>query len=261
LTSFRQKKKYGQVFLKDSAPMYPLLDKISEASPKLIIEIGPGKGVLSRLLKKIAPIQMIEIDPDVVSFIQADEELGGDKILHEDFLKADLQTLVGEFAGETIVTGNIPYNISTQILLKVFKNLHLFSGCGFMVQKEFAKRLVAPVDTKAYGRLSVITQLHGDVQKVCDVSRLQFKPVPKVDSQVFWMDPFESFPSENFLKNLKEITHNAFSKRRKTIRNSLAPYRDGLEELGWDLQKRAENITVEQYRTLCEWVEKQRQEL
>ncbi len=239
--------------------MHPLLDKISEKSPELIIEIGPGKGVLSRLLKNISPIQMIEIDEDVVSYIKADDELGSDPILHQDFLKTDLQSIVGDFSGKAVVTGNIPYNISTQILLKVFQNFHLFSGCGFMVQKEFAKRLVASVNTKDYGRLSVITQLHGKVQKVCDVSRLQFKPVPKVDSQIFWMDPFDSFPSERFLKNLKEITHNAFSKRRKTIRNSLAPYRDGLEVLGWDLQKRAENITVDQYRDLCEWVEQQQE--
>ena len=233
--------------------MYPLFEKIKELEPAEIFEIGPGLGVMSRELAKLTDLHMIEFDTELVKILKEDTVLGKHKITHQDFLKVNLSEMV-DSQKKNVITGNIPYHISSSVLLKILENITLFCGVGLMVQKEFAKRLIAKENTKEYGRLSVISQLHGNISELKIVPKELFKPVPKVDSMVFWIEPFEKTPSKEWVKTLGQITHHGFSKRRKTIRNSLAPYIEQIEELGWDLQKRAENVPVDDYRFLCDLV-------
>ena len=134
--------------------------------------------------------------------------------------------------------------------MKVLEFADRMSGCGFMLQKEYAHRLAAPCSQKEYGRMSILMQSFFDIKLLNLVKKELFQPVPKVDSAILWMKPTDK-PINEALKNvLKNLTRDAFSQRRKTVRNSLANYLPYLEKANIDLGLRAENISVEEYHEL-----------
>jgi 16S rRNA (adenine1518-N6/adenine1519-N6)-dimethyltransferase len=216
----RAKKHLGQHFLKDENIAQKIANTLSLNSYKDILEIGPGMGVLTKyLLEKKTSIHVIEIDSESVSYLKNHYPQLENRIYEEDFLKYDLNKI---FNGRSFaITGNFPYNISSQI---VFKTLEIrsqvpeFSG---MFQKEVAQRICSKEGSKIYGILSVLTQAFYEAEYLFTVPPSVFNPPPKVDSGVLILKRKENYllPCDEQL--FYKVVKTGFQQRRKTLRNSL----------------------------------------
>ena len=238
------KKRFGQNFITDQSIISSLIEAINPLQNQLIIEIGPGLGALTKpLLKKINHLHVVEIDRDIVSWMQNEYSSAALTIHNIDALKFDFTTF-----GENLrVVGNLPYNISTPILFHLLDNVSHITDMHFMLQKEVVERMVASPSTPAYGRLSVMLQYHLKMDYLITVPPESFEPAPKVESAFVRCVPHETIPfiakdKEHFAK----IVLAAFGQRRKTLRNTLKGLLDddGFIALGIDSQKRAENLSV-----------------
>jgi len=246
------KKRFGQNFLTDQSIIASLVEAINPAENQIIVEIGPGLGALTKpLLKKIMQLHVVEIDRDIVSWMQVEyvkpAYAKNELIIHNvDALKFDFTTL-----GKKIrVTGNLPYNISTPILFHLLDNLPSIIDMHFMLQKEVVERMVASPSTPAYGRLSVMLQYYLQMEYLFTVPPEAFDPAPKVESAFVRCVPHASLPF--VAKNttlFAKVVLQAFSQRRKTLRNTLKGLLDdaGFAKLGIDPQLRAENLGVAQF--------------
>lgn len=256
----KAKKRFGQNFLVDGEVTSSIADIIDPHEGQNLIEIGPGRGALTRLiLKRCGSLRVIEIDRELVSVLQSDRELRehpGLDIIQGDALKIDF----GSFAdrGPMRIFGNLPYNISSPLIFHLLTD-DLGEGriedLTFMLQQEVVRRLAAEIDSKAYGRLTVMAQFFCEVEPLLTVSPTAFAPQPQVVSEVVRLRPREMDPERRALyPYLSKVTIQAFSTRRKMIANSLSGQftKDTLEDLGIDIAKRAENISVEQYVALAE---------
>ena len=241
------KKRFGQNFLTDQAIIGSLIDAISPQQNDLMVEIGPGLGALTKpLLKKIHPLHVVEIDRDIVSWMQKEYASNSITIHNIDALKFDFATL-----GSNIrVVGNLPYNISTPILFHLLDNLNSICDMHFMLQKEVVERMVAMPSTPAYGRLSVMLQYHLAMEYLITVPPESFEPAPKVESAFVRCVPHISLPfvaKDTAL--FAKIVMAAFGQRRKTIRNTLKDYLidDDFAQLNLNTQLRAENLSVRDF--------------
>ena len=238
------KKRFGQNFLTDQSIISSLIEAINPLQNQLIIEIGPGLGALTKpLLKKINHLHVVEIDRDIVSWMQNEYSSAAVTIHNIDALKFDFTTF-----GENLrVVGNLPYNISTPILFHLLDNVSCITDMHFMLQKEVVERMVASPSTPAYGRLSVMLQYHLAMEYLITVPPEAFEPAPKVESAFVRCVPHASLPfvAKDEAKFAK-IVLAAFGQRRKTLRNTLKGLLDdaGFAALGIDSQKRAENLSV-----------------
>lgn len=246
------KKRFGQNFLTDQAVIKSLIDAINPQEGQTLIEIGPGLGAMTKpLLKKAKQLHVVEIDRDIVQWMQTEyimpefESLKLD-IHHVDALKFDFSSLGNDLR----VTGNLPYNISTPILFHLLENLTAIQDMHFMLQKEVVERMVAQPSTSAYGRLSVMLQYDLQMEYLMTIPPEAFKPAPKVESAFVRCLPYQQRP---YLAQDKALFGNivtaAFSQRRKTIRNTLKAYlnTDDFNTLGIDSQLRAENLSVSDF--------------
>jgi 16S rRNA (adenine1518-N6/adenine1519-N6)-dimethyltransferase len=246
------KKRFGQNFLTDQGAIASIIDAINPNSNQIIVEIGPGLGALTKpLLSRIDKLNVVEIDRDIVSWMQteyckpnyANNEIN---VHNVDVLKFDFSTL-----GKNIrVTGNLPYNISTPILFHLLNNLSCIVDMHFMLQKEVVERMVARPSSPAYGRLSVMLQYYLQMEYLFTVPPEAFNPAPKVDSAFVRCTPHISLPF--VAKNTSlfaKIVLQAFSQRRKTLRNTLKGLLedDDFKKLDLDSQLRAENLSVAQF--------------
>jgi 16S rRNA (adenine1518-N6/adenine1519-N6)-dimethyltransferase len=171
---------------------------------------------------------------------------------HGDVLQFDWLTLATEQPWRLV--GNLPYNISTPLLFHIFSQLDLFTDMHFVLQNEVVNRLVAPVDSKNYGRLSVMTQYHCQAQSLLFIPPESFEPPPKVDSALVRLIPRQNKAVvANDLGRFTDVVREAFSFRRKTLSNALKAYftSDQLEQLGINPKLRPQNISVDQYVTLA----------
>ena len=246
------KKRFGQNFLTDLAVIASLVDAINPHKNQSIVEIGPGLGALTKpLLKKIDHLHVVEIDRDIVSWMQAEyakPSYVNNKIsIHNvDALKFDFSQLGRQLR----VTGNLPYNISTPILFHLLDNLAHITDMHFMLQKEVVERMVASPSTPAYGRLSVMLQYYLNMEYLITVPPEAFEPAPKVESAFVRCVPHASLP---FIAKdtalFAKIVMAAFGQRRKTIRNTLKDFlSDGdFEQLKISSQMRAENLSVSDF--------------
>ncbi len=241
------KKRFGQNFLTDQAIIGSLIDAISPQQNNLMVEIGPGLGALTKpLLKKINALHVVEIDRDIVSWMQKEYASNSITIHNIDALKFDFATL-----GSNIrVVGNLPYNISTPILFHLLDNLNSICDMHFMLQKEVVERMVAMPSTPAYGRLSVMLQYHLAMEYLITVPPESFDPAPKVESAFVRCVPHPSLPfvaKDTAL--FAKIVMSAFGQRRKTIRNTLKDYLidDDFAQLNLNTQLRAENLSVRDF--------------
>ena len=246
------KKRFGQNFLTDQAVIASLVDAINPHKNQSIVEIGPGLGALTKpLLKKIDHLHVVEIDRDIVSWMQteyAKPSYVNNKIsIHNvDALKFDFSQLGRQLR----VTGNLPYNISTPILFHLLDNLAHITDMHFMLQKEVVERMVASPSTPAYGRLSVMLQYYLNMEYLITVPPEAFEPAPKVESAFVRCVPHASLP---FIAKdtalFAKIVIAAFGQRRKTIRNTLKDFlSDGdFEQLKISSQMRAENLSVSDF--------------
>ena len=252
----RAKKSLGQNFLIDNKILDQIVNCV-EIENKNILEIGPGTGNLTKyiLSKKPKQFTAIEKDNDLVNNLRErfKENLN---IINNDILNIDESSL---FKGKTIVFGNLPYNISTEILSKWITNLKndfWFEHLVLMFQKEVADRIIANYDSSNYGRLSILANWKLIIKKICDIKPHSFSPKPKIDSSLLLLSPKKHFYKIKNPKNLEKITRIFFNNRRKMIKKPFNQIFNGdlriIEKLQIDLNLRPQNLNFETYYKLTE---------
>lgn len=253
----RPKKFLGQHFLKDLQVAQDIADTVDTCPDIPILEVGPGMGVLTQfLIPKGRPLKVVELDFESVAYLNENFVQLGDNIIEQDFLKMDLNSL---FDGKPFVlTGNYPYNISSQIFFKMLEYKDLIPCCTGMIQKEVAERIAAKPGNKTYGILSVLIQAWYRVEYLFTVHEHVFNPPPKVKSAVIRMTRNETQDLGCNEKLFKQIVKTTFNQRRKTLRNSISPILDKNSPLSADplFNKRPEQLSVEDFIELTNRVEK-----
>jgi len=220
MNQVKPKKFLGQHFLTDLKVASDIADTVDACPDIPVLEVGPGMGVLTQyLLQKERPFKVIEIDYESVPYLHEHFPQLGDNIILGDFLKMDLNEA---FDGQPFVlTGNYPYNISSQIFFRVVEHRHLIPCCTGMIQKEVAERMAAGPGSKVYGVLSVLIQAWYDVEYLFTVHENVFNPPPKVKSAVIRLtrNGKETLGCDERL--FRRIVKTVFTQRRKMLRNPM----------------------------------------
>ncbi len=252
----KAKKSLGQNFLTDRN----ILKKVANIVPtkeKYILEVGPGTGNLTSFILKNLPKKMLVIEKDNelannLSKIFKDQII----IINDDVLNVDETSLFKEKIKVTVF-GNLPYNVSTEILSKWIINLKedfWFDHLILMFQKEVADRIIARSNTSAYGRLSILSNWKLNIKKICDIKPESFSPRPKIDSSLLLFSPKEKFFKIKNPKNLEKVTRVFFNQRRKMIKKPFNQLFNGnqkvLENLKIDLNLRPQNLDFNTYYQL-----------
>lgn len=222
MRTVRPKKFLGQHFLKDLATAKAIADTVDACPGLPILEVGPGMGVLTQfLLPKGRTVKVVEIDFESVAYLREHHPELEENIIEDDFLKMHLERT---FGGQPFVlTGNYPYNISSQIFFKMLDYRQLIPCCTGMIQKEVAERLAARPGCKAYGILSVLVQLWYDVEYLFTVEPGVFNPPPKVKSAVIRMTRNGVADAGCDERLLRRLVKTVFNQRRKMMRGSIKP--------------------------------------
>ena len=248
------KKKLGQHFLVDQNIINKLIKNISPKKGDLLIEIGPGDGALTKsILPHVKSTYLIEKDKDLINdlgFIL--KRYKSSKVINQDVLEFDFSIFRYPFR----VIGNLPYNISTEIVFKMCKIDNIID-IHFMLQKEVVDRIVSPPNTKVYGRLSVMSQAYFSPKKLFDISENVFTPKPKVKSSFLRLLPRKSiFKNNKHEEIFYNIVKSSFEGRRKMIRQSLSKYLndDDYNNVNINSKLRAENLTVDDYLLISKYV-------
>ncbi len=254
------RKRFGQHFLSDSIAIGSLLRAIGPSRGDRILEIGPGRGAISRHLAQLEDVDYVgvEIDRDLVAFLR--ESYPDIKVHCEDILKADLeQILAVENNRESAKTnwkiiGNLPYNISSPLLMKMIEFLRTNPGVIgsmiFMFQKELASRLIASKGSKQWSKLSIYSQLFMEAEVLFDLHPESFSPPPKVMSSVLRITPREDQENQSIPNNLSAILNLAFSARRKTLQNVFKDYSVDWEALQIRPTSRPDQLSEKDYLKL-----------
>jgi 16S rRNA (adenine1518-N6/adenine1519-N6)-dimethyltransferase len=217
----KPKKHLGQHFLHDQNICERIANSVSTNGSQNILEIGPGTGALTKKLIPIFPqLKVIDIDTESIAFLKENNIVPAENIIEGDFLQNDLSTY---FNGEEfIVVGNFPYNISSQILFKIYEQKELIPEMVGMFQKEVAKRIVSGHNNKDYGILSVLIQAFYDCTYLFTVNEGSFNPPPKVKSGVIKLVRKKEQNIDCDEKIFLRVVKTAFNQRRKTLKNSLS---------------------------------------
>ena len=256
----KAKKSLGQNFLIDHNVLENIVNYI-DVENKNVLEIGPGTGNLTDYILKKQPKKLIVIekDDDLAKNLR-DKYFNKLKLINEDILKINENSL---FKETVIVFGNLPYNISTEILIKWIINLKenfWFEALILMFQKEVADRIISNFNNSKYGRLSVLANWKLKIHKICDVKANSFRPKPNVDSSLLFFTPKQNFYKINNPKNLEKITRIFFNNRRKMIKKPFNQIFNGdkkiLEKLKLNLNLRPQNLSFENYYELTQEYEK-----
>ena len=255
----RAKKRFGQHFLVDGSVIDRIVDCIDPRAGQALVEIGPGRGALTfALLQRTPRLTVIELDRDLAARLRRSAGL---EVVEADVLQVDFAALApAGGSGKLRVVGNLPYNISTPILFHLLEAADRIEDQHFMLQKEVVARIAAAPNGKDYGRLSVMLQWRYETEALLDVPPEAFEPPPRVDSAVLRMTPRAS-PAAIEPALLREIVTSAFSQRRKLLRHTLGRW---LEARGasvtFDVQRRAEEVPVEEYLRLASALSKAKPE-
>ena len=249
------KKKFGQNFLKDSAIIHTIIQSINPLPDDLLIEIGPGLGALTKpLLEKTNHLLAIELDRDIVAWMENEYSKKNITVFNEDILNFNFEKL-----GQKIrIVGNLPYNISTPILFKCIDNISYIKDLHFMLQKEVVDRMIATPSSSEYGRLSVMLQYYFAMEHLVHVPKESFDPEPKVESSFVRLIPYEHYPFiANNIEQFGRIVKEAFSQRRKTIRNTLKSFlrENDFQKIGINPQLRAENLSVSDFVKISNYLD------
>lgn len=255
MNQVKAKKHLGQHFLTDENIAKKIADTLQLEGYDLVLEIGPGMGVLTKyLLEKDIETYVIEIDTESVEYLNAHYPKLHGKIISKDFLKYNLNEV---FNGKPFaLIGNYPYNISSQIVFKCLEMRNQIPEFSGMFQKEVAERICEKKGSKTYGILSVLAQAFYEVEYLFTVHENVFNPPPKVKSGVMRMKRKENFQLPCDEKLFFTVVKTAFQQRRKTLRNSLKSFAlsDNLkEDTIFDL--RPEQLSVEQFIDLTQKIE------
>ena len=255
MQTHRARKRFGQHFLHDTSVVARIVRAIGARPGERLVEIGPGLGALTgALLESCENLDVIELDRDLAAKLRADYQ--GDprvRVHTGDALKFDFRQLAAP--GERLrVVGNLPYNVSTPLLFHLLDQAAVIEDMYFMLQREVVGRLVAQPGGKDYGRLTVMVRLNCDSEKLFDVGADAFRPAPRVTSAVVHLrvrrDPAVALVEFTAFKGL--VTH-LFSRRRKTLRNSLRGRlsESELESLGIDPNARPETLDLSAFAVLA----------
>ena len=258
----KAKKSLGQNFLTDRNVLEKIVN-ITAIENKIILEVGPGTGNLTSFILKNKPkkVFVIEKDNDLAKNLNINfgEQL---TVINDDILEIDENSL---FEEKVIVFGNLPYNISTEILSKWIINLKdnfWFDHLILMFQKEVAERIIANFNNSNYGRLSILANWKLDIKKICDIKPESFSPKPKIDSSLLFFTPKQNFYKFKDPKNLEKITRIFFSQRRKMLKKPFNQLFNGdqkiLDSLKIDLNLRPQNLDFDTYYQLTSEYEKLR---
>ena len=251
-TKIRAKKKFGQNFLQDQSVIERIINAFNPQKNDEVWEIGPGQAALTdHLVEYSNNVNLVEIDNDLVPKLQARfADKTNVTIHHQDALELKLSN------ANIRIIGNLPYNISTPLLISFLYQANHIKDMVFMLQKEVVKRICAPTGVKAYGRLSVMLQYAFECEELFVVPPEAFIPRPKVDSQIIRLTTKSNPPKVN-LPSLEALVKQAFAQRRKTIKNNLKKImtEQQLLDLGIDPKARPETLTVKDYVNLANSLE------
>ena len=248
------KKSLGQNFLIDRN-ILEIISEVASIKDKIVLEIGPGTGNLTSFILKKKPKKFIVIEKDNDLALNIAEIFKDQlNIINDDVLNVDENSLASE---KITVFGNLPYNISTEILSRWIVNLKndfWFDRLVLMFQKEVADRIIANFNSSYYGRLTILSNWKLNIEKICDIKPESFSPKPKIDSSLLVFSPKENFFKINDAKNLEKITRVFFNHRRKMIKKPFNQMFKGnieiLEKLNINLNLRPQNLNFETYYKL-----------
>ena len=254
LPPHRPRKRFGQHFLHDATVIQRIVAAIDPKPGQHIVEIGPGRGALTLpLLRAAGELDVVELDRDLVTPLQALCAGHGELRVHQaDALRFDFRSLTRD--GRPLrLTGNLPYNISTPLLFHLFTQMQGIEDMHFMLQKEIVDRMAAPPGDKTYGRLSVMLQYHCRVTRLFTLGSGAFTPAPRVASTFVRLQPHRLPPVRvRDVTALERVVKQAFSQRRKTLRNALKGLlsETQLRAAGIAPDLRAEVLTLGHYAAL-----------
>lgn len=256
----RANKKLGQNFLINESIIYDIVKKANVTKEDVVIEIGPGLGSLTKeLINNAKKVIAIELDPNMIDILKSRFSIFDNfEVIYGDVLKIDLEELIKGYDSVKVVA-NLPYYITTPIIMKLLEDRLKIKSITVMVQKEVGERICATYKDKEYGAITVSVQYYSEPQIIINVPKENFLPAPEVDSCVIRLDMREKPPVS--LKDEKlffRLVKGAFTQRRKTINNSLTCSGKSKEEimtilnkLGIDSKLRAENLSIQQYADIA----------
>ena len=259
----KAKKSLGQNFLIDEN----ILEKIAsvtEIKDQVVLEVGPGTGNLTSYILQKKPKKFFVVEKDENLILKLNEKFSDNiNIINNDILKVNEKKLAND---KIVVFGNLPYNISTEILCKWILNLDKeyfwFDCLVLMFQKEVADRIISKFNSSLYGRLSILANWKLKIEKICDIKPTSFSPKPKIDSSLLFFTPKKKFPIFKESVSLEKITRIFFNHRRKMIRKPYNQIFDGNKEIidkfKLDLNLRPQNLDFEMYYFLTKEYEKLR---
>lgn len=261
--NFKFTKSLGQNFLVDDSVLSDIVTGAEVNDEDFVIEIGPGVGTLTaQLLMKAKRVTAIELDKDLIPILQ--KELGANEnfdLIHKDALKVDFNELIGNEKSVKLVA-NLPYYVTTPIILKLLKDGYNFKSLTIMIQKEVAERINAEPDCKEYGALSVLVQYYCNTSIIRKVPPTCFIPRPKVESIVIKLDRLEEPKVKTKdMKFMFELVRAGFNMRRKTLWNAAKTLKvdkvkleEAFEKSGIDPKRRAETLTLQEFATLSDCI-------
>ncbi len=264
--SVRPKKFLGQHFLTDLSIASRIADTVDACPGLPVLEVGPGMGVMTQfLVRKPRELKVVEIDDESVTYLRRNFPELEESIIEDDFLKMHLERTFG--GRPFVLTGNYPYNISSQIFFRMLDYKELIPCCTGMIQKEVAERMAAGPGSKTYGILSVLVQAWYDVEYLFTVEPGVFNPPPKVRSAVIRLTRNSTTSLDCDEKLFRRLVKTTFNQRRKTLRNNIRPLLSQLtaergaqpcfEQLLADpvMQKRPEQLGIEDFIALTRKLE------
>jgi 16S rRNA (adenine1518-N6/adenine1519-N6)-dimethyltransferase len=259
--NIRPKKQFGQNFIVDPSFAETIVCRAGISSEDIIMEIGAGVGALTvPLARKAKKIFAVEIDHRIIEILNTQILAGGFtnvSVIQKDILSLDINALSKDAGGNLVVMGNLPYNISSQILVRLVHARKHINRAVLMFQKELSRRITAEVGCKDYGRLTVMLRYCSDIKKLIDVKASLFYPKPKVDSEILELKFKEQIEGQAMDESFFfKVIKAGFGNRRKTLKNALtaselnidaAAAKRVLEESGIDPIRRAETLTVKEF--------------
>ncbi|QJC33650.1 16S rRNA (adenine(1518)-N(6)/adenine(1519)-N(6))-dimethyltransferase RsmA [Enterobacteriaceae endosymbiont of Donacia provostii] len=254
------KKKYGQHILVNKKTINKIISLIHPKYHHIMMEIGPGLGALTIPMTKYNKnISIIEIDKNFVNILKKKQILinSNINIILNNILNFNFLNLVKKYKRRIRIFGSLPYNISIRILFYLFNYLNNIKDMHFIMQKEIINRLTACPGSKNYGCLSIIVQLFCKTKTLLEIKPNDFYPKPKIFSSMIYMRPYNNNPHNiNNIYFLNKIIKQAFSMRRKILRNSLVNFFsiEELNNLGIDYKIRAEDVSITEYCQLAHWL-------
>ncbi|MBL1261792.1 MAG: 16S rRNA (adenine(1518)-N(6)/adenine(1519)-N(6))-dimethyltransferase RsmA [Thiotrichaceae bacterium] len=258
MSQHRARKRFGQNFLHDEAVILRIINAIAPRKGDHVVEIGPGQGALTTLLlDELGEMDAVELDRDLVPILARNCAAHGTLNIHNvDALRFDFSSLA-KAPSSLRVVGNLPYNISTPLIFHLLSQASSIRDMYFMLQREVVERMAAQPGGKTYGRLSIMVQYHCEVENLFIVGPESFDPMPKIDSAIVRLTP-RSEPAVKVSDEalFAKVVTQAFSQRRKTIRNTLKPYMtsDEINALEIDPSLRAEVLSLEIFARITNYI-------